>query len=211
MKDANVSRHPVNLILLGPPGAGKGTQAKLLMDRFGLVQLSTGDMLRAAVAAGTPAGLEAKAVMERGDLVSDALVVAILRDRMAEPDCAGGVIFDGFPRTIAQAETLDALLDSTGRRLDAVIELQVDDEAVIARVVKRGEEARATGQPVRADDNAETMAKRLQAYYAQTAPLVEYYAAQGTLTRIPAMGEIGEIAGRLAAIVEDLAESATTA
>ena len=211
MKDANVSRHPVNLILLGPPGAGKGTQAKLLMDRFGLVQLSTGDMLRAAVAAGTPAGLEAKAVMERGDLVSDALVVAILRDRMAEPDCAGGVIFDGFPRTIAQAETLDALLDSTGRRLDAVIELQVDDDAVIARVVKRGEEARATGQPVRADDNAETMTKRLQAYYAQTAPLVEYYAAQGTLTRIPAMGEIGEIAGRLAAIVEDLAESATTA
>jgi adenylate kinase len=211
MKDANVSRHPVNLILLGPPGAGKGTQAKLLMDRFGLVQLSTGDMLRAAVAAGTPAGLEAKAVMERGDLVSDALVVAILRERMAEPDCAGGVIFDGFPRTIAQAETLDALLDSTGRRLDAVIELQVDDEAVIARVVKRGEEARTAGQPVRADDNAETMAKRLQAYYAQTAPLVEYYAAQGTLTRIPAMGEIGEIAGRLAAIVEDLAESATTA
>lgn len=204
MKDLSHHTRPVNLILLGPPGAGKGTQAKILQDRFGLVQLSTGDMLRGAVAAGTAAGKAAKDVMDSGGLVSDDIVLAILRDRMAEPDCAAGVIFDGFPRTIAQAEALDTLLAETDARLDAVIELEVDDSALVQRILNRAEEARAAGQPVRADDNAETLGQRLAAYHAQTAPLIDYYAARGTLTKIPGMGDMDEIADALAAIVKPL-------
>lgn len=204
MKDTAVETRPVNLILLGPPGAGKGTQAKMLEEQFGLVQLSTGDLLRGAVAAGTAAGLEAKAVMERGDLVSDEIVLAILSDRLAEPDCAGGVIFDGFPRTLAQAAALDELLESTGRRLDAVISLEVDDDALVQRILNRAEEARAAGQPVRADDNAETLSQRLKAYNAQTAPLIDYYREKGTLQDVPAMGEISAIATTLNSIVGGL-------
>jgi adenylate kinase len=204
MKDLSHQTRPVNLILLGPPGAGKGTQAKILQDRFGLVQLSTGDMLRGAVAAGTAAGKAAKDVMDSGGLVSDDIVLAILRDRMAEPDCAAGVIFDGFPRTIAQAEALDALLAETGAQLDAVIELEVDDSALVQRILNRAEQARAAGQPVRADDNAETLGQRLAAYHAQTAPLIDYYAARGTLTKIPGMGDMDEIADALATIVKPL-------
>ncbi|MEM7721790.1 MAG: adenylate kinase [Pseudomonadota bacterium] len=204
MKDTATQTRPVNLILLGPPGAGKGTQAQMLEKHFGLVQLSTGDLLRGAVAAGTPAGLEAKAVMDSGDLVSDDLVVAILRDRLADPECAQGVIFDGFPRTLAQAAALDDLLESTGSMLDAVIELQVDDAALVQRILNRAEEARAAGQPVRADDNAETLSQRLKAYHAQTAPLIDYYAARGNLSAVPAMGQIDEIAGALNAIVGKL-------
>jgi adenylate kinase len=204
MKDLSHQTRPVNLILLGPPGAGKGTQAKILQDRFGLVQLSTGDMLRGAVAAGTAAGKAAKDVMDSGGLVSDDIVLAILRDRMAEPDCAAGVIFDGFPRTIAQAEALDALLAETGAQLDAVIELEVDDSALVQRILNRAEQARAAGQPVRADDNAETLGQRLAAYHAQTAPLIDYYAARGTLSKIPGMGDMDEIADALATIVKPL-------
>ncbi|MBC6437002.1 MAG: adenylate kinase [Rhodobacteraceae bacterium] len=205
---ADTMARPVNLILLGPPGAGKGTQARMLQERFGLVQLSTGDLLRNAVAAGTPAGQQAKAVMDRGDLVSDGIVLQILRDRLADPDCARGVIFDGFPRTLAQAEALDALLASTGRTLDAVLELQVDDAALVKRILNRAEQARAAGQPVRADDNAETLTQRLHAYNAQTAPLIGYYRTRGTLTTIPAMGAIKDIARDLSNLVTRLTKAA---
>jgi adenylate kinase len=226
MKDTATETRPVNLILLGPPGAGKGTQARMLMEQFGLVQLSTGDLLRGAVAAGTEAGLAAKAVMETGALVSDEIVLAVLKERLDRPDVAAGTILDGFPRTAAQAEALDALLAERGQRIDAVISLEVDDAAMVERVSGRytcaacGEgyhdsfkmpavagvcdKCGGTEMKRRADDNAETVRTRLQAYHAETAPLIDYYAARGTLTGIPAMGEIGEIAERMCAIVTDV-------
>lgn len=213
----------VNLVLLGPPGAGKGTQARMLEDTYGLVQLSTGDLLRAAVAAGTDAGKQAKAVMEAGDLVSDEIVIAILRDRLAAPDCAHGVILDGFPRTTVQAEALDDLLAEIGQDIRAAISLEVDDAAMVARVAGRytcagcGEgyhdsfktPARAgvcdkcggTEMKRRADDNAETVEQRLRAYHAQTAPLISYYESRGVLARVDAMAEIAAVAGELNAIV----------
>jgi adenylate kinase len=211
------------LVLLGPPGAGKGTQARMLQDRFGLVQLSTGDLLRAAVAAGTEAGRQAKAVMERGDLVSDEIVIAILRDRLAEEDCAAGVIFDGFPRTTVQAEALDTLMAETGRTITAAISLDVDDDAMVTRISGRytcagcGEgyhdsfkqpakdgvcdKCGGTEMTRRADDNAETVGQRLKAYHAQTAPLIAYYDARGVLARADAMSAIGDVADQLNAIV----------
>ncbi|GAA5077556.1 adenylate kinase [Roseibacterium beibuensis] len=213
----------VNLILLGPPGAGKGTQARMLEERFGLVQLSTGDLLRGAVAAGTEAGKAAKAVMEAGELVSDEIVLAVLKDRLDAPDVAAGTILDGFPRTAAQAEALDALLAERGQTIDAAISLEVEDDAMIARVSGRytcaacGEgyhdqfkqpkaegvcdKCGGTEMKRRPDDNAETVRTRLEAYHAQTAPLIDYYRARGALTEVPAMGEIGQIATQLAAIV----------
>ena len=212
------------LILLGPPGAGKGTQARMLETRFGLVQLSTGDLLRAAVAARTEAGQQAKAVMEAGDLVSDEIVLAILKDRLAEPDIANGVILDGFPRTTAQAEALDALLAASGQEISAAVNLQVDDVAMVDRVAGRytcagcGEgyhdsfkqPAQAgtcdicggTAFKRRADDNAETVRARLDAYHAQTAPLIDYYDARGLLRSVDAMGPIDTIAADLGAIVD---------
>lgn len=215
---------PAVLILLGPPGAGKGTQARMLEDKFGLVQLSTGDLLRAAVAQGTEAGLAAKAVMESGGLVSDEIVLAILKDRMAEPDVAKGVILDGFPRTAGQAAALDDLLASTGQAVTAAISLEVDDEAMIARVAGRytcakcGEgyhdefkqpevagvcdKCGGTEFKRRADDNAETARARLEAYHAQTAPLIAHYKALGVLEEIDAMGSIDAIASGLGSIVE---------
>lgn len=226
MKDTVTETRAVNLILLGPPGAGKGTQARMLMDRFGLVQLSTGDLLRGAVAAGTAAGLAAKAVMETGALVSDEIVLAVLKERLDQPDVAAGTILDGFPRTAAQAEALDELLAERGQRIDAVISLEVDDAAMVERVSGRytcaacGEgyhdnfktpavagvcdKCGGTEMKRRADDNAETVRTRLEAYHAETAPLIDYYAARGTLTGIPAMGEIGEIAERMCAIVTEV-------
>lgn len=211
------------LILLGPPGAGKGTQARMLEEAHGLIQLSTGDLLRAAVAAGTEAGKRAKAVMEAGDLVSDEIVIAILRDRLAEPDCAKGVILDGFPRTTVQAEALDALLANTGQRINAAISLEVEDAAMVDRISGRftcgacGEGYHDTFKPTaktgvcdncgstemkrRADDNAETVAQRLTAYHAQTAPLIDYYESKGALSRVPAMGAIDEIATALNSVV----------
>lgn len=211
------------LILLGPPGAGKGTQARLLEEKHGLVQLSTGDLLRSAVAAGTKAGKQAKAVMEAGDLVSDEIVIAILRDRLAEADCAGGVILDGFPRTTVQAEALDALLSETGQKINAAISLEVEDAAMVARISGRftcggcGEGYHDSFKPTarpgicdacggtdmkrRADDNAETVAQRLAAYHAQTAPLIDHYQDKGALSRVPAMGAIEEIAAALDSVV----------
>lgn len=210
-------------ILLGPPGAGKGTQARLLEDRFGLVQLSTGDMLRAAVAAGTEAGLRARAVMEAGQLVSDEIVLGVLADRMTQPDVARGIILDGFPRTAGQAAALDDMLARAGQRVSAAISLEVDDEAMIARVAGRytcakcGEgwhdslkrpavagtcdKCGGTEFKRRADDNADTARERLRAYHAQTAPLIAHYAAQGVLARVDAMGEIAAIARALSDIV----------
>jgi len=212
------------LILLGPPGAGKGTQARMLEERFGLVQLSTGDLLRAAVKAGTEAGRRAEAVMNAGDLVSDDIVIAILRDRMAEPDCVRGVILDGFPRTAVQARALDALLAETGQNVNAAISLEVDDAAMVARISGRytcaecGEgyhdsfkqPARAgtcdkcggTAFKRRADDKAETVEARLKVYHAETAPLIAYYDDKGSLDRIDAMGGIEDISAALAALVQ---------
>lgn len=211
------------LILLGPPGAGKGTQARMLEEDFGLVQLSTGDLLRAAVAAGTEAGRKAKAVMEAGQLVSDDIVLAILKDRMAQPDVAKGVILDGFPRTAGQAAALDKLLAAAGQRVTAAISLEVEDEAMVARVSGRttcatcGEgyhdqfkqpatagvcdKCGGTGFKRRADDNAETVRDRLTAYHAQTAPLIAHYDRLSVLERVPAMGSIDGIRARLAGIV----------
>ncbi|GAB4269578.1 MAG: adenylate kinase [Pararhodobacter sp.] len=214
------------LILLGPPGAGKGTQARMLEERFGLVQLSTGDLLRAAVAAGTDAGKAAKAVMEAGELVSDEIVLAILKDRMAEPDTARGVILDGFPRTPGQAEALDALLSEQGLAIDAAISIEVEDAAMVRRVSGRytcaacGEgyhddfkqpaqagicdKCGGTAFKRRADDNAETVGARLTAYHASTAPLIAYYEARGVLRSVDGMAAIDTIAQNLAAIVSEV-------
>ena len=214
---------PPVLILLGPPGAGKGTQARMLEEDFGLVQLSTGDLLRAAVASGTEAGKQAKAVMEAGQLVSDDIVLAILKDRMAQPDVSKGIILDGFPRTAGQAAALDRLLAAAGQKVTAAISLEVDDEAMVARVSGRytcaacGEgyhdefkqpatagvcdKCGGTAMKRRADDNAETVRERLSAYHAQTAPLIAHYDAQSVLERVPAMGSIDGIRSMLADIV----------
>ncbi|MCC5964844.1 MAG: adenylate kinase [Natronohydrobacter sp.] len=211
------------LILLGPPGAGKGTQARMLEEKFGLVQLSTGDLLRAAVAAGTEAGKAAQEVMSAGGLVSDEIVLAILKDRMAEPDTAKGVILDGFPRTEGQAAALDDLLAAQGQSIGAAISLDVDDAAMIERVSGRytcancGEgyhdsfkqpavagvcdKCGSTEFKRRADDNAETVSARLEAYHAQTAPLISYYEGKGVLSRVDAMGQIDRVAADLAQIV----------
>ena len=214
------------LILLGPPGAGKGTQARMLEEDFGLIQLSTGDLLRAAVAAGTTAGKQAKAVMEAGRLVSDDIVLAILKDRLAQPDVAKGIILDGFPRTAGQAAALDVLLAEAGQQINAAISLEVDDEAMVGRVSGRytcacGEgyhdefkrpavagvcdKCGGTSFKRRADDNAETVRDRLTAYHAQTAPLIAYYEGKGVLERIDAMGNIADIRAALGQIVAGMA------
>ena len=211
------------LILLGPPGAGKGTQARMLEEDFDLMQLSTGDMLRAAVAAGTEAGTQAKAVMAAGGLVSDDIVLAILRDRMAQPDTAKGIILDGFPRTAGQAAALDTLLAARGQRVTAAISLEVDDEAMVGRVSGRytcgtcgegyhdqfkqpahaGTCDKCGGSDFkrRADDNAETVRERLKAYHAQTAPLIAYYEGKDVLERIDAMADIAAVRSALGRIV----------
>jgi adenylate kinase len=212
------------LILLGPPGAGKGTQARMLEDDFGLVQLSTGDLLRAAVKAGTDAGRKARAVMDAGGLVSDAIVTEVLAERMAGPGLDRGVILDGFPRTAAQAEALDRLLAARGQRVTAAVSLEVDDAAMIARVAGRftcatcGEgyhdefkrpatagvcdACGGTAFTRRADDTADTARERLRAYHAQTAPLIAHYDRLGVLARIDAMGSIADIRKALSRIVE---------
>jgi adenylate kinase len=183
----------MRLILLGPPGAGKGTQAQRLVDKFGIVQLSTGDMLRAAVKAGTPVGRKAKDIMARGELVPDDVVVAIVADRVDEPDAAKGFILDGFPRTVAQARALDRLLGEKGLKLDAVIELKVDPAALLKRIEKRIAETRARGEPIRADDNSDVLRTRLEAYRAQTAPLIDYYGKMGVLRTVDGMAAIPEV------------------
>ncbi len=191
----------MRLLLLGPPGAGKGTQAARLVEKFGIPQLSTGDMLRAAVKAGTPIGLQAKAVMEAGQLVSDEIVVGIIAGRIEEPDCAKGFILDGFPRTVAQAEALDAMLRDKKMGLDSVVELKVDDTKLLARIENRARETLAAGGTVRADDNADAFKIRLDAYHQQTAPVSNYYAGRGQLKTIDGMAPVEHVSKALDAIL----------
>ena len=191
----------VNVILLGPPGAGKGTQAQVLAENRGMVQLSTGDMLREAKASGSEMGKRVAEVMARGDLVTDEIVIGLIEEKLNTVQ-ADGFIFDGFPRTLAQADALIALLEKNGQSLDAAIEMQVDDEILVQRIVGRAEQARAAGAPVRADDNEESLKIRLMEYYKKTAPLIGYFHAKGVLKPIDAMGEIDAIARDLGAIVE---------
>lgn len=187
----------MRLILLGPPGAGKGTQAKRLVDLHGIPQLSTGDMLRAAVAAGTPIGLKARAVIESGQLVSDDIVIGIVADRIEEADARKGFILDGFPRTVAQAEALDRMLSDKGLKLDAVIELVVDQAQLVGRIVKRAEESRARGEPVRKDDDPEVFKTRLEAYNRDTAVVAPYYKARGQLAQVDGMRTIDEVSAAI--------------
>ncbi len=189
----------MRLVLLGPPGSGKGTQAVRLTERLNVAHLSTGDMLRAAVAAQTPVGLRAAAIMERGDLVPDEVVIGVIADRIAEPDCTNGFILDGFPRTVAQAESLDRLLKERNLALDAVIELSVDEGALLARIEQR---ARETGG-ARSDDNPETLKRRLDVYREQTAPVSAHYEGSGLLRRIDGMQRIDEVTEGIAALLEN--------
>jgi len=213
----------MNLILLGPPGAGKGTQAEQISAKHGIVQLSTGEMLRAAVKAGTEVGLKAKAIIESGGLVSDEIVVGIISERIDQPDCANGFILDGFPRTLPQAAALETLLGTKGKTLDAVIEIKVDDEALVERITGRFscadcgtgyhdkykvpaeegvcDKCGSTQFSRRADDNEETVRNRLMAYYRETAPLIGYYFAKNRLKSVDGMADIDEVARQINAIL----------
>lgn len=182
-----------NLILLGPPGAGKGTQAKKLEDAYGLKQLSTGDMLRADIAAGTELGKKAQTFMNRGDLVPDEVVIGMIANRIDQPDCAKGVIFDGFPRTVPQAQALDKMLADKKRPLQAVIELSVDEEELVNRLHTRIAETKAAGKPLRADDTEETLRHRLKVFREQTAAIIPYYKNKGLLQKIDGMKPIGDV------------------
>ena len=190
-----------NIILLGPPGAGKGTQATRLVDERAMVQLSTGDMLREAKTSGTEMGRKVADVMEQGGLVTDEIVIGLIEEKL-EKGAPGGFIFDGFPRTLKQADALADLLAKRGLTLDAVIELVVDDKALVGRIVKRAEEARAAGQPVRKDDTPEVFAVRLQEYYKNTAPLIGYYWAKKSLVQIDGMAAMDHVATAIAKVLD---------
>lgn len=183
----------MNIILLGPPGAGKGTQAKLLEDTRGMKQLSTGDMLRAEIAAQSPLGQKVKAIMDAGSLVSDEIVIEMISNRIEQPDCSKGFILDGFPRTVAQAEALDKMLADKGKKLDAIIQLVVDENALLARIEKRAAESAV----VRADDNADALKKRLVAYNEQTAPIIPYYDAKGMLKKVDGMAAVNIVSEQI--------------
>jgi adenylate kinase len=198
----------MRLVLLGPPGAGKGTQAERLGARYGIPHLSTGDMLRAAIAAGTPVGTKAKDIVARGELAPDEVVVAIIADRVDAPDAAKGFILDGFPRTVAQAEALARLLAERGLKLDAVIELKVDEGILIRRIESRIAQMRARGEALRADDDPEVLKSRLAAYRVQTAPLVVHYRGKGLLRTVDGMKPIDEVAAAIAGILDAAAKPA---
>ena len=189
----------MNLVLFGPPGSGKGTQAKILQEKEGWPQLSTGDMLRAAIAAGTGLGKKCKTIMDAGELVPDDVVIGIISERYDQPDCAHGAIFDGFPRTIPQAKALDQMLNLREKAIDLVIELKVDDKVLIDRVKAR---IAQSGGAVRADDTPETLQNRLNVYYQNTAPLLEYYKRQGKLVTVDGMAPIGAVTAAIAGIIE---------
>ncbi|WEX78707.1 adenylate kinase [Sinorhizobium numidicum] len=191
----------MRLIFLGPPGAGKGTQAKLLTERYGIPQLSTGDMLRSAVAQATEVGKRAKAVMDAGQLVSDDIVNEIVSDRIDAPDCARGFILDGYPRTVPQAEALDRMLDGKGLKLDAVIELKVDEAALVRRMENRVAETVAAGGAVRSDDNPEAFRRRLKEYREKTAPLSEHYARTGRLKTVDGMADVKTVTAEIEKIL----------
>ncbi len=195
----------MRFILLGPPGAGKGTQATRLTEKYGIPQLSTGDMLRAAVSAKTAIGLQAKAVMDSGALVSDNIVVGIIRDRISEADAHAGFILDGFPRTVAQAEALDMMLAQKSMKLDAAIELKVDAAKLIARILKRAEQARSAGQQVRKDDDPEVFQTRLAAYFRDTAAVTPYYGEKGLLHGVDGMADIVHVFAAIDAILSTVA------
>ncbi len=195
----------MRVVLLGPPGAGKGTQSKTLVERYGIVQLSTGDMLRAAVAAGTPIGLKARDLMASGALVPDDVVVGIVADRIEQPDAKRGFILDGFPRTVPQAEALERMLAEKGLKLDAVIELKVDEEMLIRRIETRVFEMRSMGQPIRPDDSPEVLKQRLGAYRSQTAPLVAHYGKKGALRSIDGMAPISDVTAAIGRALADAA------
>jgi adenylate kinase len=198
----------MRLILLGPPGAGKGTQSQRLVAAHGIAQLSTGDMLRAAIRADTPVGRRAKDIMARGELVPDEVVVGIIAERLDEPDARHGFVLDGFPRTARQAEALDGLLAEKGLRLDAVIELKVDEGALLARIEKRYSEMQANGESVRTDDNPEAFRVRLGTYREQTAPLADYYRRRGVLRAVDGMAPIEEVAAAIAGEIAPFAFAA---
>jgi adenylate kinase len=195
----------MRLVLLGPPGAGKGTQATRIAKRFAVPQLSTGDMLREAVASGSALGTRVKDIMERGDLVPDDVVIAVVADRMDHSDAANGFVLDGFPRTVAQAEALDRELAARGIGLDAVLELEVDEDVLLVRIRGRAEEAGNKGQPVRRDDNPEVFKTRLKAYRAQTAPVTEYYRSQGLLHIVDGLQPIDVVTEELAEVLSAFA------
>ena len=197
----------MRLILLGPPGAGKGTQAQRLVEKHGIPQLSTGDMLRAAVKAGTDVGKRAKAIMDAGGLVSDEIVNQIVSDRIVEPDAARGFILDGFPRTVPQAEALTRILADKGLQLDAVIELKVDESALVRRMEKRVADTLAAGGQVRADDNPESFKKRLNEYREKTAPLSKYYAGTGELQMVDGMADVDVVTAEIEKLVASSANA----
>ena len=188
----------MNLVLFGPPGAGKGTQSKIITATRGLPQLSTGDMLRAAIEAGTPLGLSVKATMAKGELVSDETVIRIIAERYDQPDCKNGAVFDGFPRTIPQAQALDAMLAARAKKIDLVLELKVDDAVLLSRVEARIQ----AGGILRSDDTPETLAHRLGVYYRNTAPLIDYYRAQGKLRSIDGMATVDQVTAQIAGILD---------
>jgi len=191
----------MNIILLGPPGAGKGTQASRLVETRDMIQLSTGDMLREAKTSGTEMGKVVAEVMDRGDLVTDEIVIGLIREKL-DGDNKGGFIFDGFPRTLAQADALSDLLAEKGDRLDAVIEMRVDDETLVQRILGRAKEAEAAGNAARADDNEHSIRTRLMAYYKQTAPLIGYYHAKGMLSSVDGLGGIDEVAAEIQKVLD---------